>query len=171
MKKSIFALSALTIILAGCNDNAEKADTAAADQQPVAGSVQQNSEPAATGDMTTSVEGSAPTAVDPLQQKTADLDWQGTYQGSLLGTDGKPVDTTITLNVDQSFTMTQTVKGKEQKSEGKFAWDPEGTKLTLDDGQGKPAQYAIEDNTLIKLDAAGNRVAGDMASQYLLHKQ
>lgn len=171
MKKSIFALSALTIILAGCDGNSDKADTTATDQQPVAGSVEQNATPAASGDITTNVEGTAPTAVDPLQKQTADLDWQGTYQGAIPGADGKTVDTTITLNADQSFTMTQTVNGKEQKSEGKFAWDPEGTKLTLDDGKGKPAQYAIEDSALIKLDAAGNRVEGDMAAQYELHKQ
>ncbi|MBF8999655.1 copper resistance protein NlpE [Vibrio nitrifigilis] len=172
MKKSILALSVLTVILAGCDGNSDKTEPKA-DQQPSA-AVEQNASPAASGDISPNVNeptSSAPTAVDPLQKKTSDLDWQGSYQGSLPGADGKNVDTTITLNEDQTFTMTQQIDGKDKKTEGKFAWSPEGTTLSLDNGKGKPEQYAIEDGTLIKLDAAGNKVSGDMAAQYELHKK
>lgn len=174
MKKSIIALSVLTVVLAGCDGNTDQAKQANNDQQQAASSIQQNAEPAANGDMSSDISeptGSAPSESAPLPKNGDQLDWQGTYQGALPGADGNQVNTDITLNKDQSFVMKQTVDGKEVTTKGNFTWNDDSSKLSLDSGKGKPMEFGIEKGAIFKLDAAGNRVQGEMADQYELEKK
>ncbi|MGO1298521.1 MAG: copper resistance protein NlpE [Vibrio sp.] len=173
MKKSIIALSVLTVVLAGCDGNADQAKQANNEQQ-AASSIQQNAEPAANGDMSSDISeptGSAPSEAAALPKHGDQLDWQGTYQGALPGADGNQVKTDITLKQDKSFIMTQEVDGKDVTTKGSFTWNDDASKLILDSGKGKPMEFGIEKGAIFKLDAAGNRVQGEMADQYELEKK
>ncbi|SJL83427.1 copper resistance protein NlpE [Vibrio palustris] len=174
MKKSIIALSVLTVVLAGCDGASDQSKEPSKDQQQTESSIQQNAEPAANGDMSSDVSeptGSAPAESAALPAHGDKLDWPGSYHGTLPGETGTEVKTDITLKKDKTFVMEQEVDGKEVTTTGKLSWNDDASKLILDDGKGKPMEFGIEKDTIFKLDAAGNRVKGEMAEQFDLDKK
>lgn len=170
MKKAMFALSALTFILAGC-DTAENAATQQA--EPVADTLPSKvSDSIAT--VTDSVSSAASAVTESIEESSA-ASWQGTYQGTLPCADCAGIDYTLTLNEDQTYSLTQVYQGKEgaepATSEGKFHWNDTGSVITLEDGSDTPNQYFVGDDMLMKLDINGEKVTGDMAALYNLQKQ
>ncbi|EKO3470184.1 copper resistance protein NlpE [Vibrio fluvialis] len=175
MKKAMFALSALTFILAGC-DTAEKAATQAESQPAVDTLPTAVSNAVSTvTDTVSAAAGTVAETVDAGHNAFNSLDWQGTYKGTLPCADCAGIDYTLTLNEDETYTLTQVYQGKEDSgqfsSNGKFHWDTKGSVITLEDGSETPNQYFVGENMLMKLDINGEKITGDMAALYNLQKQ
>lgn len=175
MKKAMFALSALTFILAGC-DTAEKAATQAESQPAVDTLPTAVSNAVSTvTDTVSAAAGAVAETVDAGHNAFNSLDWQGTYKGTLPCADCTGIDYTLTLNEDETYTLTQVYQGKEDggqfSSNGKFHWDTKGSLITLEDGSETPNQYFVGENMLMKLDINGEKITGDMAALYNLQKQ
>lgn len=173
MKKAMFALSALTFILAGC----DTADTAAtqAESQPTVDTLP-TAVSNAVSTVTDTVSGAVAETVEAGHNAFNSLDWQGTYKGTLPCADCAGIDYTLTLSEDETYTLTQVYQGKEEDggqftSSGKFHWDTKGSVITLEDGSETPNQYFVGENLLMKLDINGEKITGDMATLYNLKKQ
>eukprot|EP01133_Synstelium_polycarpum_P010467 gene10467-12187_t len=72
------------------------------------------------------------------------LDWDGTYKGTVPCADCPGIETIITLNKDQSYSMETKYleKGKKVSVEnGTFNWDKTGSKITLEGLKDAPNAY------------------------------
>lgn len=101
------------------------------------------------------------------------LDWHGTYEGTLPCANCEGIKTTITLNLDNSFTKTETYlkNGKETKfeTEGKITWDLDGNTVILKSNNDS-WKYKVGENKLIHLDKNGKVINGQLAEKYILKK-
>ena len=102
------------------------------------------------------------------------LDWEGTYAGVLPCADCEGIKTTLLLNQDLSYTLTETYLGTENGDKtftynGKFEWDKSGSNITIMEGERKQ-QYKVGENKVFHLDSAGNVITGDLAEMYILIK-
>lgn len=101
------------------------------------------------------------------------LDWDGTYEGVMPCASCEGIKTTLTLNVDRTFVLSTQYLGESEEVlevKGTFQWNQEGNKITLDNIKDAPNQFLVGENTLIQLDMSGNRITGDLSSQYVLTK-
>lgn len=98
------------------------------------------------------------------------LDWPGVYEGVLHCASCEGIQTTLTLQADNSFELKSIYLGKDEsifKVAGKFDWDSNGSKITLSDG----SKYLVGENQLLMLDTEGNRITGGLAEHYILKKK
>ncbi len=98
------------------------------------------------------------------------LDWPGVYEGIIPCASCEGIQTTLTLQADNSFELKSIYLGKDEsifKVAGKFDWDSNGSKITLSDG----TQYLVGENQLFMLDIGGNRISGELAEHYTLKKK
>lgn len=162
MKKSIFALSALTLILVGC-DNQQDAKVEVEKIVDVAAQpVEQSAAQASTN------------SVDAAHNAQNSLDWAGIYQGTLPCADCGGIETELTINSDGTYKLTEQYLDKEGEpfvSEGTFAWDETGSIVTLQSGDQTGRQYLVGENTLTHLDMHGQQIDGELAEFYVLSKQ
>ncbi len=162
IKKSLFVVSALTLVLAGC-DNQQQA-SAPVESQTAPVTIDVNDDEAVMDE-----------AFKSEHTAYNSLDWQGTYQGVLPCADCAGIEYTLVLNDDLTYQLTQVYQGKEQAdpfvSQGKFHWENNGSVITLDGESDAPNQYFVGENMLMKLDSNGERITGDLASLYNLKKQ
>ena len=101
------------------------------------------------------------------------LDYEGTYIGKLPAASGGGMDVKITLTKDGTYEKEVTYEKEPHnvfETYGKFAWNSEGNTITLE-GEEKPNQYFVGENTLTHLDVNGKRIEGDLAKDYVLKKQ
>ncbi|HEX5789450.1 MAG TPA: copper resistance protein NlpE N-terminal domain-containing protein [Woeseiaceae bacterium] len=101
------------------------------------------------------------------------LDWAGTYSGVLPCASCPGIDTRITLDEDGDFERSSLYidEDPDPKTEtGRFSWNNAGSRITLESADGGLQQYLVGENSLIQLDRSGERVTGDHAGQYMLHK-
>jgi heat shock protein HslJ len=103
------------------------------------------------------------------------LDWPGTYGGVLPCADCPGIETEIVLNKNLQFIKKTKWLGKSDESRelsGTFSWNADGNRITLDVPGGNPGKelYLVGENKIIMLDIEGNRIAGDLANQYILGK-
>lgn len=102
------------------------------------------------------------------------LDFIGTYKGILPCADCQGLETEITINENETFSIKLKYLGKGEKifvQKGHFSWDKKGTTITLTDIEGAPNQYIVGENTLTQLDMAGQKIKGSLADEYILSKQ
>lgn len=114
------------------------------------------------------------TAQPDMHNAQNSLDVAGTYKGTLPCADCKGIQTTITLNDDHTYMMTQKYLGKDDnefKNEGKWSFLPDGNTITLSGIKGASDKYKIGENTLTMLDLEGNVVEGSLAEKYVLKKE
>ncbi|PAR30169.1 copper resistance protein NlpE [Vibrio metoecus] len=162
MKKSIFALSALTLILVGC-DNQQDAKVEVEKIVDVAAQPVEQSAAQASTD-----------SVDAAHNAQNSLDWAGIYQGTLPCADCGGIETELTINSDGTYKLTEQYLDKEGEpfvSEGTFAWDEAGSIVTLQSGDQTGRQYLVGENTLTHLDMHGQQIDGELAEFYVLSKQ
>ena len=145
MKKTLLILGMIALSFTACKKGAEKQnDTTAADSTIV--------------------------QADVHNAKNS-LDYQGNYRGNLPCADCESIETTISLTADD-YTKRTVYKGKSDKvfkESGKFTWNEAGNTITLL-GLEAPNQYFVGEGVLFQLDADGNRVEGDLASNYQLSR-
>ena len=174
MKKTLLALTGAVIILAGCQDE-KPAETAAVEAPQVEETQVVTADPMpVVEEQVTQEQGiSTETFVDNEHNAINSLDWNGTYQGTLPCADCSGIDISITLNQDGTYMLEQSYQGKEDgqlKSEGQFSWNESGNTVTLS-SEDAPNQYFVGENMLMKLDMNGEKVPGELASNYNLIKQ
>ncbi|OOE82349.1 hypothetical protein BZG25_00400 [Salinivibrio sp. ML198] len=102
------------------------------------------------------------------------LDWNGTYQGVVPCADCEGIDTTLTLNPDNTYSLTKTYLGKEGealKESGTFKWDETGSVVILEGLTDSPNHFFVAENQVIMQDMNGETIEGDLAEMYHLKKQ
>ncbi|HYQ56684.1 MAG TPA: copper resistance protein NlpE [Draconibacterium sp.] len=100
------------------------------------------------------------------------MDWAGTYEGVLPCADCTGIKTTIVLNNDNTYFKTSGYLDEEENvfdEKGTFEWNNTGSVITLIHDSGSH-QYQVGENKLILLDINGNKIAGDLAENYILRK-
>ncbi|MCS6229743.1 copper resistance protein NlpE [Shewanella baltica] len=148
MNKSLCCIALLALFSTACSE-APKEDTAVD---------------------TTQVQTEAAKTVPVGDTSQNSLDWAGSYEGVLPCASCEGIQTLITLQSDNSFVQETVYLGKDEKIlklMGKAAWDEKGQKITLEDG----TQYLVGENQLIMLDTEGQRITGDLATNYVLKKK
>jgi uncharacterized lipoprotein NlpE involved in copper resistance len=144
--KIILAIAILAVISTSCNNSSER-----------------------TTEKT--MEGTAP-AVTDMHTAQISLDYTGTYKGKIPCADCEGIEMEITLNDDGTFIEKTRYLGKGDEKineeKGKYTWKPDGSTLVLNGLE--PWSYAVGEGSLTRLDAEGNRIAGDLAEQYVLEK-
>jgi uncharacterized lipoprotein NlpE involved in copper resistance len=101
------------------------------------------------------------------------LDVEGEYKGMLPCGDCEAIKTVIVLNKDKSYIRYTTYMGKDGKvfeEKGFYSWNSEGNTITLSGIKNAPNLYFVGENKLIQLDLEGNRITGNLADKYILHK-
>ncbi len=112
---------------------------------------------------------------DPVYSSSLNIDWTGTYTAILPCEDCEGVETTITLNSDQSFTAKAIYKGKQvspYEAQGTFKWLDDGTRIKMlgIDPSYMYYIYGVGENQITCLDQIGEPLTGKEASSYTLKK-
>jgi len=112
---------------------------------------------------------------DPVHSSSLNIDWTGTYTAILPCEDCEGVETTITLNSDQSFTAKAIYKGKQAspyEAQGTFKWLDDGTRIKMIgiDPSYMSYIYVVGENQITCLDQIGEPMTGKTASSYTLKK-
>ncbi len=100
------------------------------------------------------------------------LDWDGRYQGILPCADCEGIKTQLTLKDDLTYLLESKYLGSSDdivKVEGTFSWNEKGNTITLDNSNNQ--QYFVGENILFHLDKNSQRIKGDLADKYILHKE
>ena len=103
------------------------------------------------------------------------LDWDGIYTSVLPCADCEGIQTTITLNMDDSYELRIRYIGKDGNEfvkKGSIKWNKAGNEITLSGIKKTEAssKYLVGENRLIQLDSNGNRMNADVESKYVLAK-
>lgn len=101
------------------------------------------------------------------------LDWPGSYSGVLPCADCEGIQTTITLRADGTYERELVYIGKSAdpaQQSGRFSWNAAGSVVTLALPDGATQMYQVGENQLFHLDEAGNRISGDLGTQYVLRQ-
>ena len=115
----------------------------------------------------------APQAISDGHTSQNSLDWNGTYSGVLPCASCEGIETSLTLNEDDSYSLRMTYIGEDEPNrydaEGSFSWNEAGNTITLENEEA-PNQYFVGENYIAKLDSNGHRVTGDLSNRYILQK-
>ncbi|MBK5191852.1 MAG: copper resistance protein NlpE N-terminal domain-containing protein [Flavobacteriaceae bacterium] len=104
------------------------------------------------------------------------LDWEGIYTGVLPSDDCEGIDTSLSLNKDQTYLLKLRYLGipeKESKefiSEGKFTWDENGNNITLEGANDGSRKFKVGENYLMPLDKNAKEIEGIPGNNYKLFK-
>lgn len=113
------------------------------------------------------------------QEITADnsrtsLDWAGVYEGTTPCADCEGIKTTLRLNQDETYVMSQTYLGKDDnvtyKDSGDFRWDNNGSEIIIE-SEDLRIRFQVRENEVTMLDMRGNVVSGELKNFYVLKKQ
>ncbi|KXZ69012.1 copper resistance protein NlpE [Acinetobacter sp. HC8-3S] len=152
MKKSIIALSLVSVFLVACS----KADNKNNQEQ-------------------TPTAASEAVAVDSAHTAENSLDWNGTYKGVLPCADCEGIETELELNADKTYELKETYLGKGDgkafESKGSFQFDANNTSVIELDKTGDNRKYFVAEGYLKALDMEGNEITGDLADKYELKKE
>jgi len=104
------------------------------------------------------------------------LDWEGIYTGVLPSDDCEGIDTSISLDKDQTYLLklrylgTPEKESKEFISEGKFIWDEKGNNITLEGPNDESRKFKVGENFLMPLDKNAKEIEGIPGNNYKLFK-
>lgn len=106
------------------------------------------------------------------------LDWQGTYKGTLPCASCSGIETTLTINTDDKYTLNQVYEGADQKDgaefkeEGTFQFSKDGSYISLKSNEKDlaptPSVYFVAEGHLFQVTKVGDR---NFNPQYKLLKQ
>ncbi|WP_132980646.1 copper resistance protein NlpE [Pigmentiphaga sp. D-2] len=100
------------------------------------------------------------------------LDWDGVYEGTLPCADCPGIRTRLTLRQDGRYELETQYLDRQprvDRVEGSFTWQPDGTRITLDQAAGG-RQYFVAEGRLIQLYMDGTRPQGPLAGNHELQK-
>lgn len=101
------------------------------------------------------------------------LDYAGTYKGILPCADCEGIAVEIRVYYDGGFFKTIEYLGVDEgivfEYSGNYTWNDAGNTITLR-GLEIPNQYFVAEERLFHLDMDGQRITGDLADHYVLHK-
>ncbi|MCW8328892.1 copper resistance protein NlpE [Photobacterium sp. SDRW27] len=161
MNKTLLALVLAGLVIAGCD---QKATPDTAPQEQTDNTVVTEAQ----------VPGEQVLSADMAHNARNSLDWNGTYRGILPCADCEGIETTLEINLDGTFVLTETYLGKEKgqfSHQGKFNWNTAGNTIAVPNDNEDVAQYFVAENQLFRLDRDGQRITGDLADKYVLKKQ
>lgn len=125
-------------------------------------------------DVSSSADHGATAAVaDPAHNSRNALDWDGRYEGILPCADCEGVKTKLILQQDGQYQLQTQYLGKSNevfREQGTFEWDSSGQIIQLQRPQPGGDQFFVGENRLWQLDMAGQRITGELAEHYQLHK-
>lgn len=100
------------------------------------------------------------------------LDWNGTYEAVVPCADCPGIKTSLTLNKDKTFTITEEYIERNSKNndKGTFDWDATGSVITLN-GKSAKYKYKVGENKLSQLDMDGKEIDGPNKDLYVFHKK
>ncbi|MBQ0153073.1 MAG: copper resistance protein NlpE N-terminal domain-containing protein [Chryseobacterium sp.] len=100
------------------------------------------------------------------------VDWMGTYEAVVPCADCAGIKTNLTLNKDNTFTISEEYLEKKSKNEdkGTFSWDATGSIISLK-GKSTNYQYKVGENTLFMLDTEGKEIQGALKEHYIFKKK
>ncbi|QWK95295.1 copper resistance protein NlpE N-terminal domain-containing protein [Plesiomonas shigelloides] len=154
---NVVALSLLAVLLSGCNDAAKQEPVNPVSQTETAAPSTQAPEP----------------VVDPAHNARNALDWSGIYQGVVPCADCEGIKTTLQLNTDDTYVLSEQYLGKGDgnrfENRGSFSWNAAGNTVQLS-GQNETRQFFVGENVLFMLDMSGQRITGALADHYRLAK-
>lgn len=99
------------------------------------------------------------------------LDWAGSYHGVMPCADCPGISTALSIREDGSYELQTRYIDRGDSifvEQGGFTWDPTGSYITLNTGEG--IKYQVGENQLFALDMEGNRIEGGLAKHYILKK-
>lgn len=111
--------------------------------------------------------------IDAHTSETA-LDWAGTYEGTLPCANCEGIETTIVLNQDKSFTITEKYLKEPSlvvESKGSFSWDKAGQVVILEAEDDLKRNYKVVEHAIIHLDSNAKEIKGELAEHYRLAKK
>lgn len=146
--KKIFILVCSCMILAACGNSAKKNNNTAADTVTVA-------------------------KTDTIDTHNAEnsLDYIGTYKGTFPAADCPGIETSLTLNNNNTFTQHYSYIDRNTSFDEKGTYTVEGNILTLKEDKGETSYYKVEENKIRKLDADKQVITGELADYYILNKE
>lgn len=164
MKKLLIpCLGALLIFATGCKNETTK-DTIDQQEQGTLPDSKLDTVPPPVQDTT---------IVDTVAATTTKTGWYGSYSGSLPCGDCKGILTKLTVNADNTYTLSSQYLGKETKpTVYKGTYNLDDKKIITLDAEGDHLKFQVkeEDEMLVKLDKFGNAEQGSPAARYFLHK-
>jgi uncharacterized lipoprotein NlpE involved in copper resistance len=100
------------------------------------------------------------------------LDWNGTYEAVVPCADCPGIKTSLTLNKDKTFSITEEYIDRKSKNQdkGTFEWDATGSFITLK-GKNANYKYKVGENKLIQLDMDGKEIDGPNKDLYVFKKK
>lgn len=103
------------------------------------------------------------------------LDWEGRYSGIVPCADCPGIETVLTLKSGNTYTLSRKYQSEGQETfveEGSFKWNAEGNKITLENlkKEETASQYLVGEGKITMLDMEGNKVTGELESNYVLAK-
>ncbi|KMQ60269.1 lipoprotein [Chryseobacterium angstadtii] len=117
-----------------------------------------------------SITKATPTAAGDTSENA--LDWPGTYDAVVPCADCPGIKTSLTINNDKTFSITEEYIDRNSKNQdkGTFEWDATGSMITL---KGKTAnyKYKVGENILIQLDMDGKEISGPNKDLYVFKKK
>ncbi|MBH5330253.1 copper resistance protein NlpE N-terminal domain-containing protein [Eikenella sp. S3360] len=147
----------LILLLAACapQENTVPAPAVSAASAPAAAVSQPEAAPAS---------GASAAATEPGHT------WAGRYHGVLPCASCEGIETTLVLNADGSYRLTETYQQRHpltEEASGRFTWRSEGQVLRLDQA-GSERLYQIGNGQIWALDMDGKQIEGELAPNYIL---
>lgn len=97
----------------------------------------------------------------------------GDYTGVLPCTDCEGIETQLTLNENKTYSISRKYLGKGDDrpfvSNGRWEWMSNNA-MKLNDPSGPPTLIYVMEGKVLMLDRSGNRIMGELADKYFLHK-
>ena len=100
------------------------------------------------------------------------VDWNGTYEATIPCADCPGIKTTLTLNKDNTFKITEEYLERNVKNEdgGSFSWDSSGSVITLN-GKDTKYKYKVGENRLFQLNMDGTPIDRPTKDLYIFKKK
>lgn len=111
---------------------------------------------------------------DRFHKTKSNTNWQGTYKGFIPCADCSGIETFLTLNDNETYTLKYRYIGKSMEfteKKGSFIWNDAEDRIILKDIKDAPNQYQLAENSLIQLDINGNRILGSLQDEYVFEKE
>lgn len=103
------------------------------------------------------------------------LDWPGVYEGTTPCADCEGIKTSLQLNNDETYTLSQTYlkSGNDDvtfNESGSFKWNDAGSQIIIESDDLR-IRFQVGENEVTMLDMRGNVISGELANFYVLKKQ